>query len=399
MIGRRGRFQNDFERLRQGSPTRKLDSLDGKDLVRWEQAKALWEKQGMAPSQTASLAAYDYERIAYLARSCFSLGYLTETELWRCLAWVSTQSRSAFANWNDYAASFIFGRAATFDDGSEKFTLKGIVAAYTLLHGQQKYLKRPHLWQRYLLDGITVPSDITMPEYLGVASTSQANEPLSGLGALSARVNDERSNALAIGANRPDESVSWLAKAWNIADAATADRAIEWLLKSGSRERYENVFSRVVDCGELSQLEDVSATQFLNVRQTIERIVKAGISENVVIGCRSMLAYDLERAAYIVRVAAATGYITESNAWSYLRRLSLHARRHFVSWENYLVSFVLAQAFLNSNPEMLLKIIQSGAGLLKIESPFDEYVSPWRKYPMHCLPGVSKQEAGTCEFE
>lgn len=391
LAGRRSSgFQTDFEQIQQGAGAGQLQSMSAEDYVRWEQAKAIWKQKLMPDSSITSLSAFDYERIAYVARVCHYLGYIAD-EVWPCLAWVAKQSKQEFAEWKDYAASFVFGRAASFAD-IEKSTVDCINSAKALLTAQQKHLNRPHIWQRYPLAEITVPKDIVMPEYKDVnnqATRLPASAQLLGFGALCGRAYDDLINNLVIISKKQSNDTTWLAETWNIANEAGTTERIEWLIKNGSREKYGDLFSQIAQGTPLSELENVPAAEYLRFQNAAGQLVQSGVSESVVKNCRSMLAYDMERAAYILRIAVAVGYIKEDVAWNYLRRISNLSCGYFTSWQDYCSSFVLAQALFNNNPQTLEKFIRAGVGLLNVESPFEEFVSPWRRYPLQNMQVMS----------
>ncbi|WP_157956601.1 DUF1266 domain-containing protein [Dyella sp. C11] len=155
--GRRAYFGDDFKRLQMSGNSEALEYLSGADIARWNRVKEAWLKEGLALPANLSMAAYDYERIAWLARGCFHLGYLTEDETWRHLAWVADQSCHEFASWTEYGASFVLGRAATFS--GEPDTANGVAAVKELLNGKDTWLGRPHLWQDYPLKDIGLRSE------------------------------------------------------------------------------------------------------------------------------------------------------------------------------------------------------------------------------------------------
>ena len=55
--------------------------------------------------------AYDYGRIAFVARSCYTAGYITAGEAWAYIDEIARMARKSFNNWEDYGKSYLLGRA------------------------------------------------------------------------------------------------------------------------------------------------------------------------------------------------------------------------------------------------------------------------------------------------
>ncbi|GAB3093109.1 DUF1266 domain-containing protein [Lysobacter terrae] len=384
LLGRRVSYQEDFALLQQGASADKLTIIDADAIVRLEQAKKVWEERGLPPASTMTLAAYDYERIAYLARACHYLKYITEDEAWRVMAWVAVESKRDFADWAEYAASFIFGRAASFAGGVA--ASDDVEAAWDLLTQVLERLGQPYIWQRYPLADILISAELLAPAKSAIddaesTSVNALREPLLGLGALTAFRYEESPAELAIAAKQPSANVEWLARSWNVADTASVTARLEWLTKVGSRKDIDTDFGFLIRGGQLTDLQNVGAAHFLAFQKVRLFLQEVGIDAALIAGCQSMLAYDLERAAYLTRVAVATGYLDEEAGWTWLRRIGAQSR-HFDTWEAYLVSYVLGQAIFESDPKSLKIWVRLGIGLLKVESPFKDYCSPWRQHSL-----------------
>jgi hypothetical protein len=63
--------------------------------------------------------AFDCGRLAYVIRSCYTIGYLSEKDAWDYLDEVGEIASEKFSHWNEYAKSYLLGRAIWCgDDGS-----------------------------------------------------------------------------------------------------------------------------------------------------------------------------------------------------------------------------------------------------------------------------------------
>lgn len=56
-------------------------------------------------------AAWDIGRIVYVVRTCYSLGYISESEAWNYIGKIADLASKTFEDWLDYAQSYILGRA------------------------------------------------------------------------------------------------------------------------------------------------------------------------------------------------------------------------------------------------------------------------------------------------
>lgn len=380
--GRRASFDVEFRRLQQGESLSDLTSFNGEDYLRWKNVKATWIEAGLTLSDNLSMAAFDYERIAWVARSSFHVGYLSEQEVWRCLAWVAAQSVCQFESWQNYAASYVLGRAATYS--GESYAADGVTAAKHLLFENDRWLDRPSLWQDYPLANIRAPQALLAP--LVESKSTSIQDQLLGLGALSAWGRGQRFDELAIRPHREGVAETWLADSWNVADCASAVTMLDWLVEKGSRLEEEASFRHAVSGVGTHQVDEPSAIQLVQLRHAKRALSEAWVDSALVAGCRTMLAYDLERAAYVARVACAVGYLNEENAGAFLRRMAIQARAAFDTWEDYLVSFVLGHAFFNNDMDYLQRLIRGGLVLSRLVSPFEGYQSPWQRVAIKSLP-------------
>ena len=55
--------------------------------------------------------AWDIGRTVFVARTCYSLGYITEDEAWNYINYVSDIAKQSFNGWRNYAKSYLLGRA------------------------------------------------------------------------------------------------------------------------------------------------------------------------------------------------------------------------------------------------------------------------------------------------
>ena len=102
-----------FERL-----TRGLECYKG--------AKAVLINAGYTEQELMeinTLAAWDYGRTGFVARSSAHVGFLTEDEAWQFMKTAAENATERYESWREYVAAYIFGRAIGFgNDSSELYT-------------------------------------------------------------------------------------------------------------------------------------------------------------------------------------------------------------------------------------------------------------------------------------
>lgn len=55
--------------------------------------------------------AWDVGRMVFVARTCYTLGYITEAEAWQYINYVTEIAKQSFNGWRNYAKSYLLGRA------------------------------------------------------------------------------------------------------------------------------------------------------------------------------------------------------------------------------------------------------------------------------------------------
>jgi len=374
--GRRERYDEDFKRLQTGVSIADLRHFDGEDYLRWKKAMNEWTDAGMEVKAGLSMAAYDYERIGYLARNCLHAGYLTEQEAWRCLAWAAERAQKEFASWSEYAASFVLGRAATFSGDAQ--IAANVKAARWLLEGEAKKSMQP-LWQLYPLPGLRVSEELLNA---ALEESSTPHDPLLALGALTAQAFGLNAAAINFDGDR-NACKQYLAKQWNVADAASFLLRADGELMQGRRSQYQDTFARVANSSGSHQIEDVPALTQVRFFQAKKLLEDADFSAA---RATTLLGYDMEHAAFAVRIAVGAGYLDEVQARTYLRRIAMSVRGTFESWDDYFVASTLGSAFFAVDAEHLGNIVSAGTALVRTSSPFREHQSPWQQFPLTTLP-------------
>ena len=110
--------------------------------------------------------------------------------------------------------------------------------------------------------------------------------------------------------------------------------------------------------------------------------VDAGVIKPREIGERHlrMMAWDIQQAAYILRLGFALGYVTREFAESNLGRLQREARIHYTSWNDYSISSLVGRGLRARidlfDPGDWQRIAQSHGVLTAAHSPIAQ-AAPW----------------------
>ena len=371
-------LDGDFQRLQRNESS----AFDGEQRLRWQRAKQAWVKAGLTLPCHLSMAAHDYECIAWLARRCRACGYLTEAEAWLTLAWVADAAIRSFANWQDYAASFVLGRATLLRDGQQ--TALAIRAFKELMGERRKGNAVAGLWQAHPLAGIQVAEVVLHSEHSVERPGLPARRALLAFGALIATSGGARADSLAIADHERELNRAWLAERWNATDQNGVLQRMEWLMDHGSRLKLDPLLGQLGTVGGKRKTDGVAGgARFEQARRAL---LKAGHDPEMIEDCQTLLAYDLERAAFGARLAFSAGLLDEEALWNALRHMARQARAAFDCWEQYLISMVLGHALANEDWEVGKRLIRSGMELLDGISPFADYLSPWQACPLRQLP-------------
>ncbi|KJK01096.1 hypothetical protein UB43_11945 [Pseudomonas sp. 21] len=370
-------LDGDFQRLQRNESS----AFDGESRLRWQRARQAWAKAGLSLPHELSMAAHDYECIAWLARHCHGCGYLSEAETWLTLAWVADAAMRTFSDWQAYAASFVLGRATLLREGHQ--TSLAIRAFKALIGGKREGVAVSGLWQANPLAGIQVAEVVLHSEHAVERHGAPERRALLAFGALIATSGGARSDTLAIAEHERELNRLWLAERWNAADSGQVLQRMDWLMNQGSRLKLDALLRRPGSGACDARRNGGPGARY---EQACRALLKAGHDPEMIDECRTLLAYDLERAAFGARLAFSVGLMDEERLWNALRHMARQARAAFDCWEQYLVSMVLGHALANEDWDAGKRLIRSGMELLDGINPFADYLSPWQECPLRQLP-------------
>lgn len=104
----------------------------------------------------------------------------------------------------------------------------------------------------------------------------------------------------------------------------------------------------ITRAGDLSDLLNM-LTNYIDAQDAL--IANQLISSWDAITSKDIIAWDIGRAAYLVRVGVEMKYLKADEAWEYLEQAYQRAIRIFQSWEEFGRSYIIGRSFWASYPE------------------------------------------------
>lgn len=181
----------------------------------------------------------------------------------------------------------------------------------------------------------------------------------------------------------PDVLAEMLAEGWSVRTREEAVETIEWLMSDGHRRFYPGVYA-IISKGQdpaaavESLFDEESRGQALsfynNLKSSMEQL-KEDIDSSEADYERGILAWDMSRAVLLARSGCDCGFLTEAEAWEYIKRADAVTRETFSSWKELRQSLIIGRAMWNGYGSHLDGFINISEDLLTKEK------SPWMRYP------------------
>lgn len=145
---------------------------------------------------------------------------------------------------------------------------------------------------------------------------------------------------------------------WGVFDHDSAAEVIETLINPGSREFSEeryNVQELFNIAAGKATVDDAQEESLAGIRtaygETVSLLVaEYGYTSDALAGIRSIAAWDYDRAVTIARWCAGCDFITEDEAWAYLREVSALSEKAYTGWDEYFAAVVLGRAIAFAEP-------------------------------------------------
>ncbi|MDV0446518.1 hypothetical protein MsAg5_03600 [Methanosarcinaceae archaeon Ag5] len=186
-----------------------------------------------------------------------------------------------------------------------------------------------------------VMSDEEVEQFLAEHAVAPELAKYLMVGAVLIGTNGEPYETLAL-TGEPEDYLIELSEAWDINTPNDAIETMNWLMAEGHAAVYQEDFLSYKigkECG-LDE-EDIE-----NYETTVEGLIEIlELPEKLVEACDSVGAWDIDRIGYLARIFAHVDFISEDEAWDYLKKASALAKEQFASWEEYFISLLIGRGF------------------------------------------------------
>ncbi|MDR2400461.1 MAG: DUF1266 domain-containing protein [Deferribacteraceae bacterium] len=198
-------------------------------------------------------------------------------------------------------------------------------------------------------------------------AVAEEMRPFVATGAILIRANQWTPQTLVINPSSKIEPRQVLQGFWDVKNKEEALGLIDAFLTDGNHleldpllEKYLAGDNRFLNAEQTAMLKYVSESIMVGYKWNGVKL-KIGDIDSV----RTTIAWDIERAAFIARLAFNCGYISEDETWDTLKATRNLAELNFKSWRDYLISFMKGRALIMTDESYMSGMDQMFAnGLL-----------------------------------
>ncbi|UKS27874.1 DUF1266 domain-containing protein [Paenibacillus sp. HWE-109] len=176
-----------------------------------------------------------------------------------------------------------------------------------------------------------------------------------------------------------------LADYYGIVDRDTALSTLDWLSSRGHRVYFEAIkqfisgLSTAIDETDLEEEQKVSTYEYIqNLNTSIEDLIKnKHIKKKVDLSTQSVVGWDMGRLVLVTRCCYELAYISEEEAWNYIRKAHRECQNTYLDWKEFADGYIIGRCMWGGSDMMRHGGIMGIAkGLLEDDE------SPWLKYPL-----------------
>ena len=110
--------------------------------------------------------------------------------------------------------------------------------------------------------------------------------------------------------------------------------------------RHAKKFKKTHEALKAGNFDEVDEDDAEDYALSVEGITDAlEIPQSVVDNCETLIAWDLERIGYLARLFVKIGYISEDEAWDWIKKAAAETKKHFKNWDEYIVSVLIGRGF------------------------------------------------------
>jgi len=230
-------------------------------------------------------------------------------------------------------------------------------------------------YQNMVMDDDDEISDEEWQAFLDANPVPAGMEKYLTIGGFLNSANGEPQTVLALTGDKEDYRDS-IESNWGIEGRDDALEMLDSLLKGRHSELFKEDYAIIREHGIEDYFDNADDPTFDEDDIEMFEAAVEGITDILCISidyveeCESLYAWDLERIGLLARILSHVGYITEDEAYEWLKKAGKLAAKTFKSWEEYAVSLILGRALhlglteelfamtydlLTENPEFLEK--------------------------------------------
>ena len=140
----------------------------------------------------------------------------------------------------------------------------------------------------------------------------------------------------------PDEIAYALENGWGIESREDGLEMLASLLEGRHARKFKKIHE-ALKAGNFDEADEEDAEDYaLSVKGITDAL---SLPKSLVDNCETLLAWDLERIGYLARLFVKIGYISEDEAWNWIKKAAVEIKKNFKSWDEYIVSILLGRGF------------------------------------------------------
>jgi len=139
-----------------------------------------------------------------------------------------------------------------------------------------------------------------------------------------------------------------LRQTWDVEDREDAEDTVERLLAGPTRRGDDDARLARYTRSEVSALSPDESCMVDEVAELLTGCTfgTAKLTKDQIDSVITTVAWDIERAAFVARLAYNSGYLCQDEVWDMLERTRSLAQSHFETWRDYGISFIKGRAIV-----------------------------------------------------
>ena len=162
------------------------------------------------------------------------------------------------------------------------------------------------------------------------------------IGALLIGTWDEPYETLALMLSDKDDVMGALENGWGIRDRKEGLKMMEALMDGRHAKKFKAVHD-AMRSGKKDKVDPDDAEDYEGAVEAVLEILE--LPKSYIEKCETLYAWDLERVGYLARLFVHVGFITEAEAWEWMKKAGAKIKENFKDWESYIVSILIGRAF------------------------------------------------------